>query len=67
ILLLPIAIDGVTQLLGLRASTNLLRALTGALAGSGFGLFIYPTLEMGFSEVREGVTLKEAASRSLSA
>ncbi len=67
ILLLPMAIDGVTQLLGLRASTNLLRALTGALAGSGFGLFIYPTLEIGFSEVRERVTLKEVASRSPSA
>ncbi len=53
LLALPMAIDGTMQLLGFWESTNTLRAITGALAGGGFGLFAYPLLDRGFSEVRE--------------
>lgn len=55
VLLLPMALDGTMQFLGLRESTNLLRAITGTLAGSGFGLFIYPTLETGFREAKKSL------------
>ena len=54
VLLLPLAVDGTGQFLGLWESTNFRRTLTGALAGGGFGLFLYPTLEIGFKEVKEG-------------
>ena len=39
---LPMAIDGFTQLLGLRSSTWLLRLITGALFGIGLIWFAYP-------------------------
>ena len=48
LLALPMALDGAIQLLGLWESTNILRAITGALAGGGFGLFAYPLLDEGF-------------------
>lgn len=38
--LLPLAVDGTTQLIGWRHSTNLLRVLTGALLGLGAGLYV---------------------------
>jgi uncharacterized membrane protein len=36
----PLAIDGLTQLAGLRESTNALRVATGLVAGLAFGLWI---------------------------
>lgn len=53
LLAVPILLDGSTQLVGLRTSTNLLRAITGTLAGGGAGLFVYPLLERGFADSRE--------------
>ena len=44
-LILPIALDGFTQLLGLRESTWQLRAATGALFGVAFVWLMYPQLE----------------------
>lgn len=38
--LLPVAVDGFTQLFGLRESTNVLRVLTGAFTGWGSGLLV---------------------------
>jgi uncharacterized membrane protein len=38
--LTPLAIDGLTQLTGLRESTNPLRIATGLIAGLAFGLWI---------------------------
>lgn len=40
--ILPCTIDGGTQYLGLRLSNNTLRFITGALAGLGFALYLYP-------------------------
>ncbi|WP_423793013.1 DUF2085 domain-containing protein [Methanocaldococcus indicus] len=40
--LLPMAIDGGTQLIGLRESFNILRFITGFLAGSVVVFYIYP-------------------------
>ena len=44
---LPLAIDGLTQLSGLRESTNALRIATGVLAGLAFGLWILSAVERG--------------------
>lgn len=41
----PLAIDGLTQLVGLRESTNPLRLATGAAAGIAFGLWILSAVE----------------------
>jgi uncharacterized membrane protein len=41
----PLAIDGLTQLTGLRESTNPLRLATGAIAGLAFGLWILSAVE----------------------
>lgn len=53
IALIPIAVDGVTQLLGFRESTPLLRTLTGALFGMATALLIIPYLDLGFRDVEE--------------
>jgi len=41
----PLAIDGLTQLTGLRESTNPLRLATGVIAGLAFGLWILSAVE----------------------
>src|SRR5215212_246274 len=45
IALAPLAIDGLTQLAGLRESTNTLRLATGLVAGLAFGLWILSAVE----------------------
>jgi len=42
LLLIPILIDGTCQLIGLWASTNLIRAVTGLAGGIGIGLLVFP-------------------------
>lgn len=42
---IPLAVDGLTQLTGLRESTNDLRIATGVLAGLAFGLWILSAVE----------------------
>lgn len=51
--LVPMFIDGATQLIGLRESTPLLRFLTGGLMGLATVWMLYPRLEDAFVEVRE--------------
>lgn len=41
----PLGIDGLTQLAGLRESTNTLRVVTGVIAGLAFGLWILSAVE----------------------
>lgn len=43
--LTPMAVDGLTQLVGLRESTNSLRLATGAAAGLTFGYWILSAIE----------------------
>ena len=45
VLLVPMAIDGLTQAAGLRESTNELRIATGVIAGLAFGLWILSVVE----------------------
>jgi uncharacterized membrane protein len=43
--LAPLALDGLTQLTGLRESTNPLRIATGVIVGMAFGLWILSAVE----------------------
>ena len=45
IAVLPLAMDGVTQLTGLRESVNPLRIATGVIAGLAFGLWVLSAVE----------------------
>jgi len=58
ILVLPLAVDASSQLLGLRESTWLLRTVTGALFGSASVLLAYPYVEEGFRDIRLQVEAK---------
>jgi uncharacterized membrane protein len=51
LLILPMAVDGFTQLFGLRESTWLLRALTGGLFGVATAWLTLPRLDESFSEI----------------
>jgi uncharacterized membrane protein len=55
LLLLPMAVDGGTQLLMLRESTWLLRVITGGLVGIACVWLLYPHLETAFADVRRQV------------
>jgi uncharacterized membrane protein len=44
---LPMAVDGISQLVGLRESTPLLRTATGALLGAATGLLLLPMVDDG--------------------
>lgn len=54
--LMPMAIDGGTQLFGLRESNWLLRSLTGILFGAASIWLAYPYIEEAMQEVIEGET-----------
>ncbi|HEX5163749.1 MAG TPA: DUF2085 domain-containing protein [Thermomicrobiales bacterium] len=57
---LPMAIDGGTQLFGLRESTAELRVLTGTLFSLGAGWFVLPYLETGFAAIRDEIRGRQA-------
>lgn len=52
LLALPMAIDGFTQLFGLRESTWKLRVVTGSLFALAVVWVVFPRLEQGFAEIR---------------
>jgi uncharacterized membrane protein len=56
VLLAPLVLDGVTQLVGLRASTWQLRTLTGLLASAATVWLVYPYLHQAFGEVAESAS-----------
>jgi uncharacterized membrane protein len=51
IFLIPIGVDGLTQLVGLRESNWELRTLTGALFGAAAVWFAYPYVDDAMQEV----------------
>ena len=55
-LITPMAIDGFTQLFGLRESNWELRTITGALFGMGTVWLVYPYVEMGMKDVIQTMT-----------
>lgn len=52
LLSIPMALDGFSQLLGLRESTWELRLLTGGLFALAVAGLIFPRLEIGFGEIQ---------------
>lgn len=56
--LVPMGIDGITQLFGLRESNWQLRTLTGFLFGLAMVWLSYPYLEEGMGEIRDTVNEK---------
>jgi uncharacterized membrane protein len=63
LLVLPMAVDGLTQLVGWRESTWLLRTVTGALFGVAAVYLAYPYVEDAMQEVLESELLRQAALR----
>jgi uncharacterized membrane protein/glutaredoxin len=57
-LITPMAIDGLTQLVGLRYSNWQLRTVTGALFGLGTAWLALPYVEEAFQDIRQSVSLK---------
>ncbi len=55
LLIAPMALDGFTQLFGLRESIWQLRVLTGTLFGLATVWLVYPVLEQGFAAMREAL------------
>ena len=53
--LVPMAIDGILQLVGVHESTWVLRTITGVFFGVGSVLFAYPYLDEGFGDVRRNI------------
>ena len=54
--LVPLALDGVSQMFGLRTSNWVLRTITGALFGFGSAWMAFPYLEEGFLDARKSVS-----------
>jgi uncharacterized membrane protein len=54
----PMALDGLTQILGLRSSSFELRIITGALFGIGSAWLALPYLEQGFRDVLDTLNRK---------
>jgi uncharacterized membrane protein len=50
--LTPLALDGGTQLTGLRESSNLLRAATGLIFGAAMPYYLIPAFEVVLTELK---------------
>lgn len=61
--LIPIAVDGLTQLVGLRTSNWALRTLTGALFGLATVWLAYPYIQRSMQDVRRDIERKRASAR----
>ena len=56
--LVPMGVDGLLQLLGVRESDWIWRTVTGVCFGVGSVLYAYPYLEDGFADVRQNLERK---------
>lgn len=63
LLLIPIALDGGTQLIGLRESTWLLRSVTGVIFGAATVWLVYPYVEAAMEEVIETELARSQSAR----
>lgn len=63
LLLIPIAVDGLTQLFGLRESNWWLRSVTGAIFGTASALFTYPYVAEAMQEVLESELARKTSVR----
>jgi uncharacterized membrane protein len=64
ILVAPLALDGVTQLLGLRTSIWQLRTMTGLLASGATIWMAYPYLEQAFNEAEQSARAQLTKARA---
>lgn len=64
LLILPMALDGGTQLVGWRESDVILRTITGLLFGLGAGWFILPRIEEIARDITPQPASRQAASQS---
>ncbi|HSN78587.1 MAG TPA: DUF2085 domain-containing protein [Anaerolineae bacterium] len=55
---IPIAVDGLSQLFGLRTSNWWLRTLTGALFGAGVVWLVYPYIQESMDDIRSNIENK---------
>ncbi len=55
---IPIAVDGLSQLFGLRTSTWWLRTITGALFGVGVVWLVYPYIQESMDDIRTSIEKK---------
>jgi uncharacterized membrane protein len=55
---IPIAVDGLTQLFGLRTSNWWLRTITGALFGAGVVWLVYPYIQESMDDIRASIEKK---------
>jgi uncharacterized membrane protein len=55
---IPIAVDGLSQLFGLRASNWWLRTITGALFGVGIVWLVYPYIQVSMDDIRANIEKK---------
>jgi uncharacterized membrane protein len=53
--LVPMAIDGILQLVGVHESTWVLRTISGVIFGVGSVFFAYPYLDEGFADVHRNI------------
>jgi uncharacterized membrane protein len=56
--IIPIAVDGLTQLFGLRTSNWWLRTLTGVLFGAGVVWLVYPYIQESMDDIRSSIEKK---------
>lgn len=59
--LLPVALDGLSQLVGLRTSTWWLRTITGAIFGLGTVWLAYPFIEEAMNDIRRSTEMRATA------
>ncbi|MER2599152.1 MAG: DUF2085 domain-containing protein [Caldilineales bacterium] len=62
VFVIPIAVDGLSQLAGLRTSNWWLRSVTGALFGAGLVWLAYPHLDEAMHDIRLGLERKRGKS-----
>jgi uncharacterized membrane protein len=61
---IPIAVDGITQMIGMRESTAYLRVLTGLIFSAGIGWYLLPRLDRGFQDLTENISARVDTSRT---
>lgn len=62
LLVFPLALDGWTQSIGLRESTNFLRIVTGVLAGGITPLFVLPYISSAFEGLKKEIEATKKSS-----
>ncbi len=57
--LIPVALDGLTQMAGIRNSSVLMRIITGSIVGAVFAWYFVPGIGLFFTEVKKFINKKQ--------